>query len=192
MSEQRIDNNAPIDNQLNIQNNNGELNYYKKSRLASRFEKLKQEVEKDQKFDDFIDDLKYYRTKLDGRSMPEKLKDGGFSEKEVLKATYRKLQYSKKLEKNKLYESAQKIDLELFALINYNFETYIDPLVEAKTPKNDIKIVLREKVILPIFEIINIEGKDDVFLNYTVDDILGMVYFLTGKCHLNWANYDSL
>jgi hypothetical protein len=193
MSDQSIDNNnSPIDNQLNITSNSGSINIYKKSRLSARFEKLKEEIEKDVRYNDFIEDFKYYRTKLDGKSMPEKLKDGGFSEKEIYKATIRKQQYSKKLERNKLYESAQIIDLELFALINFNFETYIDPLVELNTDKTTIKSVLNEKVITPILEILNNEGQHDIFLNYTVDDILGMIFFLTGKCHINWANYDNL
>ncbi|WP_423740512.1 ABC-three component system protein [Flavobacterium columnare] len=189
---QNINNNSPIDKQVNIQNFNGSIGFGKKSRLSQRFEKLKNEVENDIRYNDFIDDFLSYNTKLDGRSMPDKLKDGGFSDLEIIKATSKKHKYSKKLEKNKLYETAQIIDVELFSMISLNFETYIEPLINDNADKTIIKTTLTEKVVMPIINLINDEGVDDTFLNYNVDDILGMIYFLTGKCHINWANYDNI
>jgi hypothetical protein len=52
--------------------------------------------------------------------------------------------------------------------------------------------ILNEKVIQPILEILNKEGAEDNYLNYNANDIFGMVYFLTGKCHLNWKDYDTI
>jgi len=192
LSSQDINNLAPIDQQVNISNVQGNVDFAKISRLGQRFRKLKEEVEKDIRYNDFIEDFRRYNTELDGKSMPEKLADGGFSPSEIQKATYRKHLYSKKLERNILYETAQLIDIELFALINHKFETYVEPLIEQAASKSAIKQCVSEHVIAPIFELINQDGQDDTFLNYNVDDIYGMVFFLTGKCHINWAVYDNI
>lgn len=187
---QEVNNNSEIGTQINAPN--GTFNTTNKTRWQSKFERLKEEVENDIRFDVFIDDFKLYNTLLDGKSMLEKLEDGGFNEYEILQANIRKDKYAKKIVKRELYETEQKIDVELFAFIKLNFETFIEPLIENNSNKSVLKSTLNEKVILPILEILNTEGKDDVFLNYNADDILGMVYFLTGKCHLNWKKYDIL
>ncbi|WP_297333440.1 ABC-three component system protein [Flavobacterium sp.] len=192
MGNQDVNNTGPVDRQVNVNTLHGNIDFSKTSRLGQRFKKLKEEVEKDIRYSGFIDDFNRYNTELDGRSMPDKLADGGFSTTEIRRATLKKHQYSKKLEKNKLYETAQLIDLELFAMINLNFETFIEPLIEGGATKVAIKECVREKIIIPIFDLINQDGQDDTFLNYNVDDIYGMIFFLTGKCHLNWANYDNL
>lgn len=191
-SNQDVTNLGTVEQQVNINSQLGEINFSSTSRLAQRFKRLKVEVEQNIHFKDFLEDFRRYNTKLDGRSMPEKLADAGFTQKEILKATEKKHLYSKKLEKNKLYESAQQIDLELFALIDAKFETYVDPLIEAKASKADIKRCVHEYVVQPIYDLLNKDGKDDIHLNYTFEDVSGMVYFLTGKCHLNWAIYDNV
>lgn len=189
---QEINNSAPVERQLNATNLNGNVYFSNTSRLSQRFKRLKQEVENDIRYNGFIDDFKRYNTELDGVSMPEKLALGGFNSSEIQRATYRKHQYSKKLERNQLYETAQLIDLEIFAIINLNFETHVEPLIEQGAHKSVVKECVKEKVIMPIFDLLNQDGEDDTFLNYNVEDIYGMIFFLTGKCHLNWAVYDNL
>ena len=46
-----------------------------------------------------------------------------------------------------------------------------------------------EKVVLPIIDEINANGSCDRQLCYNEDDIYGMLYYLTGKCHINWKDY---
>ena len=191
-NKQDILNSSSVDNQVIVNAMHGDIQFAKISRLGQRFKRLKEEVEKDIRYNGFIDDFKRYNTELDGKSMPDKLADGGFSKLEIQRATIKKHQYSKKLEKNKLYETAQLIDMELLAIINLNFETYVEPLIEKKAEKSLIKTCVREKIIDPIFQLINQDGQEDTFLNYNVDDIYGMVFFLTGKCHLNWTVYDNI
>lgn len=187
---QEVNNNAQIGTQINAQNST--INHHKKTRLESRFEKLREEIENDIRFEQFIDDFIYYNTLLDGKSMPDKLKDGGFTDIEIEEATRQKEKYAKKIVSRQLYETEQIIDVDLFASIKMNFDTYMKGLIDSNTDKNTLKIQLTEKVIKPILDLLNEEGKDDSFLNYSADDIKGMVFFLTGKCHLNWANYDNI
>ncbi len=190
---QNVNNNGNVDRQLNIQENSGPIILTNKSRFSRRFDKLNEEVTNDARYEGVMESLKKYLTKLDGIDMPTKLADGGFTEKEIIKATRRKEKYAKQLEKNLFYESSQWIDSQLFAKIMIEFETYVElPLINNGANKNEIVRAVVEKVINPVLEIINIEGESDTFLNYTLEDIFGMVYYLTGKCHINWKNYDSI
>lgn len=190
--EQNIDNKSPIHNQINIAKNNGDLNLLPKTRFSKRFEKLKNEIASDIRYEGILSDFEYYNTKLDGKDMPSKLEDGGFSERYILRATIRKQKYAKKAEKYKFFESAQWIDCQLFAKIKLEFDTHVEPLINTGAEKSIIIQAVSEKVVKPVLELINIEGENDEILNYDSEDILGMIYFLTGKCHINWKDYDNI
>jgi hypothetical protein len=193
MSQEIENKDNQIGNQLIINDNSGAIYLSKKTRFSKRFEKLNQEVASNERYEGIMDDFKYYITKLDGIDMPTKLVDGGFTENEIIEATRRKEKYAKKLEINRFFESAQWIDSQLFAKIKIDFEAYIEkPLINSGASKDEIIRALVEKVITPILELINIEGENDEVLNYNAEDIFGMVYYLTGKCHINWKNYDSI
>lgn len=189
---QEVSNNADVSGQLNIAKNDGSIYFTKKSRLSSLFEKLQQEVATDKKYEGIMEDFEHYHTKLDGVDMPTKLEHGGFSVNEITKATRRKEKYAKKLELNRFYESAQLIDSHLFAKIVIDFEAYVEPLINKEACKEDIIQAVLQKVICPIIDLINVEGEKDDILNYNSEDIYGMIYYLTGKCHINWKNYESI
>ncbi|QBN17785.1 ABC-three component system protein [Flavobacterium nackdongense] len=190
---QNVDNNEnQIHNQLNIGENQAPIYLTKQTRFAKRFEKLNQEVVSDERYEGIMESLKYYLTRLDGIDAPTKLKDGGFKEPEVIEAMKKKERFAKRLELNKFYESAQWIDSQLFAKIKMNFETFVLPLINNNSAKHEIMRELVLKVVEPVLDLINLEGENDEVLNYNADDIFGMVYYLTGQCHLNWKNYDSI
>ncbi len=190
---QNVDNkDNQIQNQLNIGENQGAIYLTKQTRFSKRFEKLNQEVAKDEKYEGIMDSLKHYLTKRDGIDMPTKLQDGGFTETEIIEATRRKEKYAKQLEINRFFESAQWIDSQLFAKIKINFETYVDPLINKGATKEEILVVVVTKVIQPVLDLINVEGEKDEVLNYNAEDVYGMIYYLTGKCHINWKIYDSI
>lgn len=190
--EQKIENTGELGNQVNIVENSGPINFTPVSRLAQRFINLREEITNQVRFDKFIDDLKDFNTLLDGKSMTEKLIDGGFSDAEIKRANRYNLTYLKKAETNRFYESAQKIDVEIFGIMVLTFETYVEPLIAKNAGKEEIKTVVTEKVITPILDKLNVDGGNDTHLNYTATDIMGMLYFLTGKCHINWAVYDNI
>lgn len=189
---QEIKNEREVQSQLNAGNVEGSIYFSRKSRWAKRFEKLNQEVKSDQRYEGTMEALKYYLTKQDGIDAETKLMDGGFSEKEIINAIKSKEKYAKRLQKNRFFESAQWIDSQLFAKIKMDFDAFVIPLVNSKTPKDEIMQNLVKNVIQPVLDLINTEGEDDEYLNYNADDIFGMVYYLTGQCHLNWTDYDNI
>jgi hypothetical protein len=190
---QEIHNNNEIQSQLNAGNVEGNVYLSSKTRFAKRFEKLNHEVANNVRYEEIMDSLKNYLTKLDGNlDMPTKLRDGNFNESEIIRATKRKENYAKQLERNKFFESAQWIDSQLFARIKMEFEAHIEPLINNGSSKDEIVREVAIKVVNPMLDLINIEGENDEFLNYNAEDIWGMVYYLTGQCHINWKNYDSI
>lgn len=192
MSQQVDNNENQIQNQLNIGENQGAIYLSKQTRFSKRFEKLNKEVASDERYEGIMESLKYYLTKLDGIDMPTKLEDGGFKKNEIIEATRKKERYAKKLELNRFFESAQWIDSQLFGKIKMDFEAFVLPLINKGVSKDEIFKEVVIKVVQPVLDLINVEGECDEVLNYNADDIFGMVYYLTGQCHLNWKDYDSL
>lgn len=188
-----VTNHGDVDKQVIVGQNSGTINVVKKTRFQKRFEKLNEEVLKEDRYEGVLEEFKYYITEQDSIGMEQKLSDCGFSEGDIFKASVKKQKYSKKQLKNRFYESAQWIDTQLFAKIKIDFETYIEgPLIKKKAPKEEVLIAVVEKVITPTLHLINEEGESDEVLNYSKEDIFGMVYYLTGRCHLNWVDYDNV
>lgn len=161
------------------------------TRLSSWFRKLKDEFEHDVKLQKKLDDIRRYRTKLPHTiGVERKLRDGGFSRQQIEKARRLKLYYAKKATRFQYYESAQRIDSYLFAIVSNRFDRYVMPLIEDGRPLRSINQAVYEQVVLHVMAELNTQGADDTCLCYNEDDILGMVYYLTGNCHINWTNYD--
>mgnify|MGYP004553919177 FL=1 len=185
-------NEAKIDKVDNYNPNAREVNNYytqSESRLGAWFRRLDEEFNNDIRLQKKLDDIKRYRTKLRHTiGLEAKLKDGGFKESTIVKARRFKEDYVKKSMRFQYYESAQLIDGYLYAKLCHRFDTYILPNIESH-PLCDIRQMVYEKVVLPIIDEINANGSCDRQLCYNEDDIYGMLYYLTGKCHINWKDY---
>ncbi|WP_294333733.1 ABC-three component system protein [uncultured Chryseobacterium sp.] len=184
--------NNDINQQNNFGNIHGDVRLTPKTRWQKRFEKLQEEVRNDKRYETFIEDFNTYNTIQDGIGLEQKLIDGGFSKREIIRAMGFKEKYAKRVVQGEMFYAQQEIDVEIFSIIDNNFETYVFQKIIVDCDKNTILKCLMENVVQPILDILNREGESDDFLNYTANDIFGMIYFLTGKCHLNWKDYDSL
>ena len=163
-------------------------NYYtqSESRLEGWFLGLNEEIKNDIRLQKKLDDIKRYRTKLPHTiGLEAKLKDGGFSQSAIDKARRLKMYFAKKSTRFQYYESAQLIDSYLFAKLCNRFDTYILPNIESQ-PLSEINQMVYEMVVQPIVDEINANGSCDRQLCYNEDDIYGMLYYLTGNCHINW------
>lgn len=161
------------------------------TRMAADFESLRKEILKEVT-QETIEELKYYITELPGtKPFEEKLTDGGFSEESIEEATRLKELYRKRAQMYRNYPSAQQINLDLLSSIKNSFYTYIFPLIEEGTPLRIVMQQLREKIVVPTKELLNKNGMYDDKLRYNEDHIYGMIYYLTGMCHLNWTVYKK-
>lgn len=160
-------------------------------RLLNCFHELREEVQKDEKLQKKLDDFKHYRTRLRRTiGLQAKLTDGGFIKSDIDRASRQKQYYAKKSTKFQYYKAAQRIDSYLFAIVCNNFDIYVMPMIVKKAPLSDIKKAVYEQVIMPVVDKISYNGEEDTILCYTIDDIFGMLYYLTGNCHINWKEYD--
>lgn len=162
------------------------------SRLASDFERLRQEILKGVK-QETIEELKYYITKLPGtRSAEEKLTDGGFKTSFIREAIRLKDLYARRATMYQDYPSAQQINLDLFSRIRHEFDDAIFPIIEGGADLSSVMHQIRTKIVNPIMQLLNENGAYDEHLHYSEDHIYGMIYYLTGMCHLNWKDYDNV
>ncbi len=173
---------------LTIHNHYEQVTWYQR-----KFYKLAKEIEQDQRYEKTIDDLAYFNTILDGSlGLEQKLEDGKWSKSEIDRAIRQKLKFAKKQEKYKYFQSAQYINSHLFSEILMNFDDYVKPLIYSQASKVEILKAVRNNVITPILDKLNTEGADDDYLCYDAEDVYGMVYYLTGICHINWKNYENV
>ena len=161
------------------------------SRLASWFARLQEDFKNDVRLQKKMNDIMRYRTKLPHTiGLEQKLLDGGFSKPAIDKARRQKQTYAKKATKYQYYEMANKIDNYLFAIVSDHFDREVLPLIEDEKPLREINQAVYDKVVVPVMEELNAVGDSDTCLCYTLDDVFGMLYYLTGNCHINWAIYD--
>ena len=193
MSDSFVQNDSTVGTQANVQENYGYISIgNSRSRLSATFERLEQEI-LNNTTQEVIDELLMYTTKLDGtKGLEEKLQDGGFQKMFIQKAIIQKEMYAKRATKYECYPAAQEIILSLFARIKNEFDIRIYPMIITGV---DIPLIMQEvhkQIVSPILQMIETNGANDQSLYFNMDHIYGMIYYLTGMCHLNWKDYDNI
>lgn len=193
MNDSFVRNDSTVSTQANVQYNNGTVNIgNSRSRLSATFERLEKEILANTT-KEIIDDLLMYTTKLDGtKGLEEKLQDGGFKKSFIQKATLQKEMYAKKATKYECYPAAQEIILSLFARIKNEFDVRIYPMITRGADVSSIMQEVHNQIVSPILQMIEANGAEDQSLYFNMDHIYGMIYYLTGMCHLNWKDYDNI
>ncbi|WP_380711227.1 ABC-three component system protein [Shewanella submarina] len=130
---------------------------------------------------EFIDELLHYKTKKkERRDLAKKLFDAGLSEHledaEELKELITKL-----IMKYQHYNSAQKIITLLLAEVESIFNVEIKPKLHPQITMVEVKALIRTCIEIEISEKLG----ENVLEIYN-RQINGMVFYLTGNCHLEW------
>lgn len=171
-----------------------QFNYYSATptRMASDFQRLRQEILNGVKTET-IEELKQYITILDGtKPFEEKLEDGGFKPYGIKEASRKMLLYAKKAEMLDCYPSAQQIFSDLFAFIKNEFYDSVFPLIEDGKPLREVMTAIRTNIVKNLMNLLNNNGAYDEYMHLTEDHIYGMLYYLTGMCHINWTEYENV
>ena len=154
-----------------------------KSQLEILYEKLEKEKESSSAFCEIVDELLHFKTYAENTEvigLEKKLENGrrlqylNFAEKS-------KEKFTKKLLKNEYSETAQHIYAFLLAKVYSRFETSIYPRIIERQPEEFINQLIDECIIKPIEDLLG-----DNLLHIYEDEINGMIYFLTGNCHIKW------
>ena len=175
----------------NITNNitNNIINHPPESTMSSLYKELEVENSENKSLKNKVNDLEYYLTEAQynvGRTLEEKLIDGG-RQSDVKLATIQKERANKKLHRHSTKISAQKIYVFILSKLHNDFRTYISPLIEQDYDKSMVEERISDKVIEPMIEFLE---SNKLELNH--DDIRGLIYLLTGNCHLEWTVYADL
>ena len=193
MSDSFVRNDSTVGTQANVKENYGYISIgNSRSRLSATFERLEQEI-LNNTTQEVIDELLMYTTKLDGtKGLEEKLQDGGFQKMFIQKAIIQKEMYAKRATKYECYPAAQEIILSLFARIKNEFDVRIYPMIITGVDAPLIMQEVHKQIVSPILQMIETNGANDQSLYFNMDHIYGMIYYLTGMCHLNWKDYDNI
>lgn len=154
----------------------------KHNKLKELFRAFEHEKENNIQFKEFIDELEHFTTSQDEEviGLEEKLKNGN-RETILSFAKAVKEMYTKKLVKYQFYQSAQKINVYLLGLTWQYFMTSVYPLVCNGAPESVVNDAVKNSIIDPL-----LEALDGDTLGFQPHDISGMIYFLTGNCHIKW------
>lgn len=152
------------------------------SPLRKKLEQLKKDCLHDPNFSICIKQLTHYLNPInpdDQRDLKTKLVDAGRAD-EVYEAEELKESFAKTLVKDNLSEQAQEAYVHILANIKTEYEGKVKPLLKTNAPLKEI-----ESNVLDIVKSIYSDLAGTV-LEYDQREIKGMLYFLTGNCHIDW------
>ncbi|HTJ48463.1 MAG TPA: ABC-three component system protein [Cyclobacteriaceae bacterium] len=156
----------------------------KTSYMKMLLEKFKLEQNSNASLMEYIEDLDYYynKKKDDVVGLDQKLKEAN-RDSFVSFAIEAKDKYHRKLYRYQFSEAAQKINLHLLGLVISYFENEIKPMILKGEDEQVINSMINERLVKPL-----LNELDENLLGYSAHDINGMLYFLTGNCHIKWVN----
>lgn len=152
------------------------------SLLLRLLEKLRAEIQLDSQTTCLINELQRYQEPKSKttKTLATKLEEG--NRKDLIEfATDAKETFTKKLTKFSLFESAQEIHALILARIHNIFNTQIRPLILVGADRIYIENSIQISIIDPIVLDLSTDP-----LRYYNTEAYGMLYFLTGNCHIDW------
>ncbi len=148
--------------------------------------KLHELCEDDEDFQYFVERLNFFTSDKSHSSLiglEQKLVNGGRADLLEV-AIERKDSFAKRLMKSQLNRRRQWIFLYILQKISFAFEDLVRPLIKQGAPPEAIDSVIMNGIIDSIYR--EVMGEDITIDQYTIS---GMLYFLTGKCHLVWEKH---
>lgn len=154
-----------------------------KSQLERLYDRLEKERENSFIFSEIIDELLHFKNNADETDfigLEKKLENGNrihylnFAEKS-------KEKFTKKLLLNEHSETAQQIYAFLLAKVYSSFELNIAPRIKENHSEIFINELISQFIVNPLEEILG-----ENLLRIYDDEINGMIFFLTGNCHIKW------
>ncbi len=162
------------------------VNNSQKTPLREKIEALKEDCLHDPDFAQCIGELSHLINSAhpdEQRDLKTKLTDADRAD-EVHEAEELKEKFTKLLVKNSLSEQAQDAYAHVLCKIKLDYLHKIKPLLKSGASLQQV-----EAEVLAIINIIYADLVGTV-LEHNVREIKGMLYFLTGNCHIEW-NYNN-
>ncbi len=151
--------------------------------LANLLNRYKAEVRDATYIGQIIDDIVYYNSTKDTEVIGLEAKlDQGNRSHVFFYAEEAKDRFHKRLLKFQFSESASKINSYLLAQIVSNFQRFVYPRICDGSSSTEIDGL----VLLHVVKEVEALQVGETPLDCDRFDIDGMIYFLTGNCHINW------
>ena len=168
---------------VNFEKNELHINIPSNS-LQKAIQSIVDEFGYNKEYVEFIEELTYYIKARNGNALglEEKLKLGNRSDL-IDDALELKEKFAKKISKSQLNIVTQKVYIQILSNINALFRNKIKPLILKNEPIHVVDNAIQNEVIEYIYGQISTHS----FVNLDMDDIHGMLYYLSGKCHINWC-----
>lgn len=162
------------------------VNQYSKKRSQISFlnEKFIAEKDNDSEMYEIIKVLLHYtkRENEDFLGLEGKLQSANRQEDYIEYAKEQKELFAKRLIKRDLSPSAQKIFAYILGKVKTRFVHDVIPKIKSGCSEDVVEKSILKNVIEPIFE----ELEENV-LDISMDEMVGMLFFLTGNCHISWT-----
>lgn len=153
--------------------------------LKELFKRFEEEKRNNILFKEVIEELDILQRQKSNETvigLEAKLRAGKKTDELIEMALELKESYSKKLEKNKLFESAQRINAYLLGYARTQFVTYVYPEIKKGSSDSKVNLLMNQYVIQPMLSML-----DGDTYGFTPQDIHGILYFLTGNCFIKWV-----
>lgn len=163
---------------------NGDNHFVALTSLEQAVEQIKKNLGEDKDAVDIIEDLADYITEHPSREiigLERKLTNGDRSELKE-RAVLLKNRFERRVAKNQMSLAEQHVYVQLLSAISSIWHSKIKPLIDIGASKNTIDSVIYSDLIEPVHKAV---VRYDTLA--TSETVSGMLYFLTGKCHLEWS-----
>lgn len=146
-------------------------------------DKYLQESAQEKSISEIIADLNHLTmalpyAKLD---LEQKLTQGN-REIEIDEALFLKERIAKKIMELSRSITAQQIIAHTLAKIKQSFRLKILPAIRNGRQISDVDKILYDEVLKPVYDFLEINP-----LHLNDDDLRGMIFFLSGNCHIDWS-----
>lgn len=152
--------------------------------LEKAIKSIQEQMADTPELEGIIEELAEYITDRPDREIigvEAKLKNGN-REDLIQNAVYYKNKFERKIAKKQLSNAEQYIYAQVLSYIESYFNQYIRPLILNGSSKEVIDSAVQKYIYEPVHKAVI--GFD---ISITMQHVSGMLFFLTGKCHLVWG-----
>jgi hypothetical protein len=166
-------------------NHIGDNNFSPLTNLESAIDHVKKALRGEDKLADILEDLADYITDHPERKivgLETKLELGQRLDL-FARARFLKNKFARRVAKNQMSIIEQHVYIQILSAINTTWYQSIHPSIVSGASNQEIDQLIHEELIKPIHQAI-------VRFDHTIttEAVSGMLYFLTGKCHLIWES----
>ena len=169
-----------INNAINLYASDGS----QPTQMGRLVEKFRKERQNDTRFNETVSILEHFARALSGEDtigLEAKLRASG-RESLLVFAQQTKELFTKKLIEHQFSESAQEIHAYLLAEVYTRFHNEVLPAIENGTTMETVSSLVQRRVIQPVQDLLG-----ENVLGLFAIEINGMLYYLTGNCHIKWT-----